>query len=827
MSVTGATGTAPAAGKRINTGIVEAFAVKERRNEQPAANVNCLPAANTAIASSVISPRAGPTTNPSLVPCNEQLAVGSATNAKHRELERIKANERAALVALDALDACNSADVPATVYNKAYKEGLYWQRLRFEEEEKLISPEARALAEKRGPLFDPWIDEGLASFDVSLPVRIENQIVWEENMERDGAPHIKSGLTRPAPSYGSPQYNISDLSLADLRERIALYETILEQAGQINTKNGLPPLAPSYDEKLQRMIDGLEASLDESVRERLRFVRQREAEWFEKKEVVQEFINRLKREETRRLAKTESNTGRLDNVIPFQQSKTDNASLSKHANESDDQSSNADESRKQLLALPFSNMSNWDNEPVPNREWAVPDRIPLRQTSLFSGEGGAGKSYITLHLCAAHALGRDWLGSQPVSGPTIFLDAEDDESEIRIRLHSILKHYNATHADLVKGGFHLMSRVGQDSVLGTVSRSGKIEPTPFYNQLLQAAGDIKPKMIGIASLSNIFAGSEIDRGQVQQFSGLITRLAQLANGSVLLVSHPSLVGINSDTGLSGSTQWHNSVRSRIYLKSVALAEGEQPDSDLRELVFKKLQYGALPDSTILRYQNGMFLPVQGAVSLDKEAQLETAKKAFLTILGHYDVANRTVSDKSGRNYAPAQFAKEDEAKSAGLHAKTLENAMRDLFKEHKIWNKPIGKPSRPAYQIALAPTVRQQANGISEQDSILRWAQACVASASITGTKSNLADLAIGRPATSELIYESYTKFCKKHKLCPEGETAFNKACDEMFGPPKQIRLNLCVNYPKKPINFLGYDVPDSSTWQEKIAKRLEKQEMP
>jgi hypothetical protein len=32
----------------------------------------------------------------------------------------------------------------------------------------------------------------------------------------------------------------------------------------------------------------------------------------------------------------------------------------------------------------------------------------------------------------------------------------------------------------------------------------------------------------------------------------------------MLLSHPSLTGINSGTGLSGTTGWHNSVRARMY-----------------------------------------------------------------------------------------------------------------------------------------------------------------------------------------------------------------------------------------------------------------------
>jgi hypothetical protein len=43
-----------------------------------------------------------------------------------------------------------------------------------------------------------------------------------------------------------------------------------------------------------------------------------------------------------------------------------------------------------------------------------------------------------------------------------------------------------------------MSLAGQDAVLAAPSRSGKIEPTALFKRLLQAASDLKPKMIGIA-----------------------------------------------------------------------------------------------------------------------------------------------------------------------------------------------------------------------------------------------------------------------------------------------------------------------------------------
>jgi RecA-family ATPase len=233
-----------------------------------------------------------------------------------------------------------------------------------------------------------------------------------------------------------------------------------------------------------------------------------------------------------------------------------------------------------------------------------------------------------------------------------------------------------------------------------VSRNGKVEPTALYNQIYQAVGDIRPKMIGIAFSANVFAGAENDRAQVQQFVALLTRLAILANGAVQLISHPSLAGINSDTGLSGSTQWHNAVRARSYLKGIKPEAGEQPDNDIRELVFRKNQYGTLPNRVVLKYTNGLFLPVPGMASLDRLAQMARAQDVFMTLLRRFTRENRNVSSSTGRGYAPSEFAGEDEAKEASLKKADLREAMRQLFKDAVIWNEPYGRSGHQHYRIA-------------------------------------------------------------------------------------------------------------------------------
>ncbi len=192
------------------------------------------------------------------------------------------------------------------------------------------------------------------------------------------------------------------------------------------------------------------------------------------------------------------------------------------------------------IALPRVNFSNWDNEPTPEQEWAVPDRIPVRKTTICSGEGAMGKSLIELHRSVAHVLGRNWLGTTPAEGPAIFIDAEDDAPVMHKRLADILRHFDVKFADVVKD-LHLISLAGQDAVLGSFNRkTNRIEPTPLYNRLLEMAGDLKPKSISIASSADVFAGNELDRSQVQQFVGMLTRIAMRSGGGLVLIAHPSL-----------------------------------------------------------------------------------------------------------------------------------------------------------------------------------------------------------------------------------------------------------------------------------------------
>jgi RecA-family ATPase len=340
---------------------------------------------------------------------------------------------------------------------------------------------------------------------------------------------------------------------------------------------------------------------------------------------------------------------------------------------------------------------------VPDQDWIVRDRLPRRQTTLFSGEGAIGKSMTMLYLCAACAIGRDWLGTVPEMGPSLFIDAEDEELVIHRRLASIVKHYQTSYADLYGNGLYLLSLAGQDTVLATATRGGKIQPTPLYNQIMQFVGDKKPVIISMASSANFFAGNEINRSEVQQFVGLLTKLAIVANGTLVLLSHPSLTGAHTNSGLSGSTAWHASVRARFFMRTVKTDdnEDEADTCDLREIVFKKSNYGPLADNMVLQWRDGMFLPKAGLSNIDQAAFDARADSLFMSLLRRFNSEGRLVGHKKGPSYAPAQFAATPEAQRAHVTSKMFEAAMERLFTAGTIVNAQYGRPSRPSFHITI------------------------------------------------------------------------------------------------------------------------------
>jgi RecA-family ATPase len=327
--------------------------------------------------------------------------------------------------------------------------------------------------------------------------------------------------------------------------------------------------------------------------------------------------------------------------------------------------------------LPFINIAAWQGQPVPERVWTVKDRIPANNVTLLSGEGSVGKSILALQLAAATVLGRDWIGALPEPGPALVVCCEDDENELHRRLDLIFRHYEAAYTDFKD--MHPLALAGKETLMAVPDHNGLIQTTRLFGRIHQAACDIRPSLIVLDNAADIYGGNENDRAQVRQFIALLRGMAIASGAGLLLTSHPSLTGIASGSGLSGSTAWNASVRSRLYFKRAVTDKDEEPDPNLRVLEVMKANYG----------------PVGGVTSLEKLAAERAAEQIFLTLLDEFNRQGRNTSAKpSAPTYAPTLFAKEKQARDHHIKKANFEVAMRNLFSAGKVGLEPYGSPSR-------------------------------------------------------------------------------------------------------------------------------------
>jgi RecA-family ATPase len=337
---------------------------------------------------------------------------------------------------------------------------------------------------------------------------------------------------------------------------------------------------------------------------------------------------------------------------------------------------------------------------APPRPWHVENVIPGRSVTLLQGDGGTGKSILALQLAVATVLGLSWISQEVRRGNALYLSAEDDRNEIHRRLEAIAASFGADLADLA--GLKVLDVAGEDAVLACADRAGRLVMTDRWHELSREIQAWEPVVVIIDNLADVFGGEENSRPHARQFVSQLQGCARRVDASFVLIGHPSLAGMASGSGSSGSTAWNNSVRSRLYFTRPAGADDAPPSTDSRLLTVKKANYGPANLELRVAWRSGVFQLEDGfasnLTSLDRHAAQNRADVAFLQLLEAYEVQGRTVSHQHGRNWAPALFAKDPGA--AGTTKAGFEAAMNRLFAAGQLGVKVEGPPSRQRSRIA-------------------------------------------------------------------------------------------------------------------------------
>jgi RecA-family ATPase len=332
--------------------------------------------------------------------------------------------------------------------------------------------------------------------------------------------------------------------------------------------------------------------------------------------------------------------------------------------------------------------ADWDGQKPPERQWIIRNMIPLGEAGLLNGHGGAGKTLLGCQIAVGVNMHTDCLGfAVEHGGPVLLYSAEERQEELHRRLAVIVESRNKRLGDLK--GFRIYCPPPTETMLTTVGRDGLVKPTMTMLRLEKTIETLRPVLVTIDHVSIAFGGSEIDRSIVGQNVGFMKRMAGICNSAVLGFQHVSYAGLNSDEGSSGSTQWHNAARARMWLRSVKDDEA----SELRELVIKKQNYGKDGQRHLLRWQKpGLFVPVGTPSLVERASEEAKVDSAYLDCLRAVETQGRRVGPYTGKNYAPAIFESMPQAR--GCKAKVLTAAQERLFASGMIEASQFGPPSK-------------------------------------------------------------------------------------------------------------------------------------
>jgi hypothetical protein len=226
-----------------------------------------------------------------------------------------------------------------------------------------------------------------------------------------------------------------------------------------------------------------------------------------------------------------------------------------------------DTPKPEPLLRPVS-VSDVLSHPAPPPEFIWDGYLPRGVVALMGAHGGTGKSTIALMLAVCAALGRPMFEVDTATCNTVFVSLEDGANIVRHRLAHICRAWGVDPLAL-HGRLHIVDGTEHPELFAAETR-GAGESTGTYFELRKLVQSENAGLVIVDNASDAFGGEEIQRRQVRAFMRSLAEVARLTNCSVLLLAHVDKATSRNKKaeggeGYSGSTAWHNSARSRLFM----------------------------------------------------------------------------------------------------------------------------------------------------------------------------------------------------------------------------------------------------------------------
>lgn len=276
--------------------------------------------------------------------------------------------------------------------------------------------------------------------------------------------------------------------------------------------------------------------------------------------------------------------------------------------------------------------------------------IPQGEVTLMAGHGGGGKSYVALSIAVHVALGLPFGPLSTRQTNVLFFSGEDGAQVLRQRLARICRVLSLDPAQLT-GRLHLLDASDMDAALHREQRAtlnGRptiITETPLLAELAALVQKYGIELVIIDNASDAYDDDEIKRARVRAFVRSLRSCVARPGRAVLLLAHVNKAsatnGRNAGTeDYSGSTAWHNSVRSRLSLTPAG--------ADALTIDHLKANLGGKAAPLRLEWRDGVPVVVDDAVAAATRAATQAEndqadKLALLEVIRSFEARGEHVT----------------------------------------------------------------------------------------------------------------------------------------------------------------------------------------
>lgn len=253
--------------------------------------------------------------------------------------------------------------------------------------------------------------------------------------------------------------------------------------------------------------------------------------------------------------------------------------------------------------------------PPKNYEFLIEGILPAGVATILGAHGGVGKSILSLIIACHAAIGKSVMGLALVKAPVVYYSGEDEADIIRWRIDKICEWYEMDIKEVAKN-LTVLANTDDPVLFGEcdewVSESYSktvLSVTPAYKTLKAICEKVGARYIIIDNASDAFDGNENARREVRAFIRHVKNLGKKLKAASLIPVHvnrgSAMSGVKSSENYSGSTAWHNSARSRLFLSP--------PDDDNPHYILRheKTNYGKLlPPIHLDMNEDGVFMHIE-------------------------------------------------------------------------------------------------------------------------------------------------------------------------------------------------------------------------